>query len=119
MICIAAFGFYACYQQYQMLREMGPEQWQDGPDLSAAFEVSPHPARRRHVSKRAIRRAKRLAEEEAQEAARVDAILAKVSAHGMNSLTWGERRTLHKATAHRRQREGEDSLVETHRGKIE
>jgi hypothetical protein len=39
------------------------------------------------------------------ERARIDQILAKVSAEGMHSLTWFERRALKKATQHQRQRD--------------
>ena len=35
----------------------------------------------------------------------IDQILAKVSANGMASLTWSERRALRKATEHRRKRD--------------
>jgi len=42
------------------------------------------------------------AQAEEQEQARIDAILAKVSAHGMHSLTWSEKRALRRATERRR-----------------
>jgi len=44
-----------------------------------------------------------------REQAHIDAILAKVSAHGMQSLTWLEKRALKKATEHQRQRDLESS----------
>lgn len=58
------------------------------------------------------RAAKRVREQEAnerREQEKIDAILAKVSAHGMNSLTWIEKRTLKKATE--RQRLAEEARV--------
>jgi hypothetical protein len=104
-------GFYACYRQRQMLREMGPEEWTDGPDYSAAYE-RPTPRRRRRVSNRQIRKIRRRHQQFAEEQARVDAILVKVSAHGMASLNWRERRVLRRATEQRRQRDLELSREE-------
>ena len=45
---------------------------------------------------------RKVAERDESEQARIDAILAKVSAHGMHSLTWLEKRTLRKATERQR-----------------
>src|SRR5271170_4388276 len=104
LILLGAFGFHACYRQRQMLREMGPEEWTDGPDYSAAYE-RPTTRRRRRVSNRLIRKVRRRAQQLAEEKARVDAILVKVSAHGIASLNWRERRVLRKATEHQRQRD--------------
>lgn len=115
LLLIAAFGFYACFRQRQMLREVGAEEWQDSTDYSAAYESStahsPHATphkRRRHISRRAIKKVRRMAEQAIQEQQRIDAILAKVSAHGMASLTWFERRALHKATERQRKRDLEE-----------
>ena len=47
----------------------------------------------------------KLAAADRQEQRRIDQILAKVSAQGMNSLTWSERRELKKATEHQRRRD--------------
>jgi len=105
LMLIAGFGFYECYRQRMMLRETGPEEWQDGTDYSAAYEQPTVPKRRRHVNKRAIKRARKIAQLEIAERQHIDAILAKVSAHGMGSLTWRERRALHKATEHQRKRD--------------
>ena len=105
LILIALMGFYACYRQRQMLREMGPEEWTDGPDYSAAYERPTPPRRRRRVSTRQIKKIRRRHQQFAEEQARVDAILVKVSAHGMASLNWRERRVLRRATEQRRQRD--------------
>jgi hypothetical protein len=50
------------------------------------------------------KRAVKLARQEREERERIDCILAKVSAHGMHSLSWWQRRKLKKATEHQRQR---------------
>jgi hypothetical protein len=57
----------------------------------------------------------RLVEADRVERERVDTILQKVSASGMNSLTYGERRTLKKATEHQRKRDAE--LARARRGR--
>jgi membrane associated rhomboid family serine protease len=61
------------------------------------------------------RRVQRLVEADRVERERVDTILQKVSASGMNSLTYGERRTLKKATEHQRKRDAE--LARARRGR--
>lgn len=53
---------------------------------------------RRRLSRWTIRRLRRLARQEELDQHRVDAILAKVSKHGLGSLTWIERRELRRAT---------------------
>jgi len=109
LLLLAGLGFYFCYRDRQMLRETGPEEeWMDGnlTDFSAAYEPhTPTKPRRRKMSARALRKAKRRAAAAAAEQQMVDGILAKVSAHGMGSLTWSERRALKKATEHQRQRD--------------
>ena len=52
-----------------------------------------------------MNRLRRQAKLEEQEQGKIDVILAKVSAQGMQSLTWTERRTLKRATERQRQRE--------------
>ena len=42
---------------------------------------------------------------------KIDDILAKVSAHGMSSLTWLEKRTLRQASESQRQRDAEMSQI--------
>ncbi len=110
LLMIAGFGFYTCYRQRQMLREMGPDELGvggDQTDYSAAYE--PQTPRRRVArsrrSMRAMKKARKLAVEARSEQERIDQILAKVSAQGMASLTWSERRALKKATEHRRKRD--------------
>jgi len=104
LILIGAFGFYTCYRQRQSLVEVGPDGFADEPGIyAAAYEFGSPKDKRRN--ERAARRAAQLARDEASEQKRIDAILAKVSAHGMQSLTWLEKRTLKKATEHQRQRD--------------
>jgi stage IV sporulation protein FB len=72
---------------------------------SAALFKQEKPRKHRKLSKRRIRRAHKREAAEQAEQDRVDAILAKVSAHGMASLTYFEKRALHKATERQRQRD--------------
>ena len=53
-------------------------------------------------SRWAVRRAAKKQQQEREEQENIDAILAKVSASGMNSLTWWEKRTLQRATERQR-----------------
>jgi Zn-dependent protease len=108
LICIAISCFVSCLQTRWAVQAAGPEEESDGIDYSAAYEIDPNrKTKRRHnwFAKRAARRAQRAEREEQNEKAHIDAILAKVSAHGMQSLTWTEKRALHKATEHERQRD--------------
>jgi Zn-dependent protease len=102
LVFLAVFGFLECHRRRLELKEMGPEGWQDAFDYSASLH---EPHRPRHLSRRAIRRAQRLAAQEQAEQGRIDAILEKVSARGMPSLNWWERRALRKATERQRQRD--------------
>jgi len=104
LFSIGAFGFYTCYRQRIMLKETGPEEF-DETDYSAAYEPATPKRHRRRLSQRAIKKARKQAMESQLEQERIDQILAKVSAHGMASLTWSERRALRKATEHRRKRD--------------
>lgn len=101
---LAAFGFLYCYQLRQQLLAAGAEQFTEDDFASSGNWVHEKPAARR-LSRRKMRRLARQAAAEQAERARVDAILAKLSAKGFQSLTWSERRALHKATEHLRQRD--------------
>jgi Zn-dependent protease len=107
---IGANGFYNCYVNRAAMKAEGPWAFQeeDSPDYSASlFQPEPAATHPRHkkLSKRLIRRAQKHEADERAEQERVDHILAKVSAHGMNSLTWFEKRTLKKATDRQRKRD--------------
>ncbi len=98
---IAVQGFLTCLTMRRSLLAAGPyADYEDGYDYSASLRPEP----RRHVTKRSIKRAQRVARQEAAEQRKIDMILAKVSAKGMHSLGWTEKRALRKATE--RQRRG-------------
>jgi hypothetical protein len=111
MILIAASCFFTCFQTRAMLRAEGPWGFQEEDtstmDYSASLFNKADSAKSRKAAQRASQRAEKLAREEQVEQQRIDAILSKVSAHGMHSLTWLEKRTLKKATEHQRQRDME------------
>jgi hypothetical protein len=106
---IAFSGFTTCMSMRRQLADMPIDDF-DQTDYSAAYE-NPG-ARRKHsrwAIRRAAKRAQKLAADEHREQIRIDAILAKVSAQGMHSLTWSEKRILKKATEHQRERDLETS----------
>lgn len=113
LMFLAASCFLYCYQTRAMMKAEGPWAFEDeNNDYSAAMwkpdEVDEDQVRKRkskRLSRRAVKKLRKQAQAEEAEQVRLDAILAKVSAHGMQSLTWKERRVLHKAT--QRQREVE------------
>lgn len=113
LLFIAISGLMTCISLRMQLKAAGPWAFEDeGQDYSASlWNDSPTTTggKRKHLSKRALRKAQKHAREAELEQARIDAILAKVSAQGMHSLTWLERRALHKATE--RQRMAETSSV--------
>ena len=110
MILIAIFSGIYTYQQRMLLRDTGPHGLTDDVDYSSSLRMDDQP-RRRKLSRRSIKRAQKRAAAEQAEQARIDEILDKVSAHGMQSLTWWEKRTLRKATERQRQRDLELSKM--------
>ena len=107
LILIAISCFMTCFQMRAMMKAEGP--WgfteEDTPDYSASLYAKDEPRRRKRANvfgKWAATRARKQAKQAASEQAKIDAILAKVSAHGMHSLTWLEKRALHKATERQR-----------------
>lgn len=107
LICIAISCFFYCRMRWIELKEMGPNEYamEDGMDFSASLAPDRPGRRRRHMGRWTARRLRRQSQEEEMLQTRIDAILAKVSAHGMHSLTWSERRTLRKATERQRRLE--------------
>jgi Zn-dependent protease len=99
--------FLYCYQTRAQLKAEGPWAFEDdGIDYSASMWKPDEPRKKqKKLSRRVARRLRRQAEQEENEQAQIDAILSKVSAHGMQSLTWSERRALRKATERQRERE--------------
>jgi hypothetical protein len=102
---LAMMGFICCFSLRRQLIAIGPEEYADETDYSAAYEHPTPVKRRRKISRRAIKKARRRAQQQAIEQRRIDTILAKVSATGLASLTWAERRALHKATDQQRKRD--------------
>ena len=109
---LAVSCFHYCYSTRAQMKAEGPWAYEEeNNDYAAAMwkpdEVDEDRPKRKskHLSKRAVKKLRKQAQAEEAEQARLDAILAKVSAQGMGSLTWAERRALHKAT--QRQREVE------------
>ena len=110
LVCIAISCFLYCYQLRAQLKAAGPWEFQEdeGPDYSASLWKSDEDKpKKRRLSRRAVRKLRKQQQDEEAEQARLDAILAKVSAQGMQSLTWSERRALRKATERQRRREVE------------
>lgn len=107
---IGIMGVMNCVNLRRMLLAEGPWGFQDeDSDYSASLgaNVYTEPARTKtkHLSKRVIKRAKQREENERLEQEKVDQILAKVSAQGMHSLSWWEKRALKRATEKQRKRE--------------
>lgn len=107
LLLIAASGLYNAIAMRAQLKAAGPWAFEEeaGEDYSSSLwnDPSSHATtRHKHLSKRSLKKAQRRAKQAELEQARIDAILAKVSAHGMHSLTWRERRALHKATERQR-----------------
>jgi stage IV sporulation protein FB len=111
LAALAAMGFITCLQMRRQLIAMGPEEYADETDYSAAYEQPTPTRRRKKVSRRVIKKARMRAQRAAQEQQRIDTILAKVSSHGLASLTWSERRALRKATEKQRKRDLELSRL--------
>jgi hypothetical protein len=98
-----------CIREHAVLKAEGPWAYEDeNNDYSAAMwqpespSASSSTTKRKKLSRRAVKKLRRLAQAEELEQKRIDDILAKVSAHGMASLTWSERRELRKATERQR-----------------
>jgi hypothetical protein len=110
LLLIALSCFLTCFQTRAMMKAEGPwgfEQHDTPIDYTASLYESDKPKRAGLGARRAAKRAQKRVQEERDEQARIDAILEKVSHHGMQSLTWLEKRTLKKATEHQRQRDVE------------
>jgi Zn-dependent protease len=108
---LAALMMFCCFQSYQarvLLHENMSDDWRESFDFSSSLFTEDHP-RRRRLARRVIRKARKISQQEKAARDRIDAILAKVSARGMNSLTWLERRTLRKTTQQQKRREDEMS----------
>jgi Zn-dependent protease len=109
LILIAFSGFSTCLSLYWQLKASHPSDWEDEFNYSASIFGGNATQKRKRLSKWAMKRATKRAHEADVEQQKIDQILSKVSAHGMHSLTWREKRTLRKATARQREREVEAS----------
>jgi Zn-dependent protease len=129
-ILIGVNCFINCLQLRRMMKAEGPWAFADedeGVNYSASLQggasggysdrdanpaVGTRRGRRRgtgRLGRWAAKRARKQAQAEQDEQAKIDAILAKVSAHGMHSLNWWEKRTLRRATERQRKRDLEVS----------
>lgn len=108
ILFIAVFGFVACLQQLQIIRQAG-----DVSAFEAAYRSqnlsshrSPASVRRGMLfkwrSQRAQRRARADAHEDTMLQNEVDRILDKVRQHGLHSLSRGEKKALQRATDRQR-----------------
>lgn len=111
IMIIGANCLINCYQMRAMMRAEGPWAFQDEDAIdygASLYSGSATETKRKRPGLRArmsAKRAAKLSREAANEQRAIDAILAKVSAHGMQSLSWSEKRMLKKATEHQRQRD--------------
>src|SRR6185295_5104306 len=93
-----------CFQMRQMIKHTPEEEEQEQYDLSAAWDHTDSP-RRKKRKKSWLGRARKRALKDQAEQAKIDAILAKVKERGLHSLTWWEKRSLKKATARQREQD--------------
>lgn len=94
-----------CVNLRQQLLAAGPYAFtEEDADYSAASWRPDEVERMSRAAEREQRRREREALEEAREQEKIDRILDKVAKHGMNSLTFFEKRALRKATERQRQR---------------
>lgn len=109
---LAVMGFLTCLNLRRQLLAAGPGAMTDEVDYSAAYDTG-RPKVNTFRAKREAARYEKARQQEQAVQAKVDRILAKVAARGMNSLNWFEKRTLRLATErqrvadqHRKQRRG-------------
>ena len=106
ILALAVMLWLYCLQQRLILRQILADAATDEEEFADSFAPDRR-SRRRKLSRRIIARCRRRAEQDRAELERVDQILAKVSSHGMKSLTWLDRRTLRKATQRQRRTEAD------------
>jgi Zn-dependent protease len=107
---IGIMGIINCVNMRRMLVAEGPWGFQDeDSDYSASLGINVYTesakTKTKRPSNRAIKRARQREEQERLDQEKVDQILAKVSAQGMHSLSWWEKRTLKRATERQRKRD--------------
>ncbi len=115
LLILAFLGLYACIQMRNQLREMGPHGFSEYDDPFAVEMQRAQQENRvlnRGPSRAKIRAAAKAAQRAASERqqlldeqAEIDRILAKVSAHGMHSLSRAEQKSLKRATQKQQERD--------------
>ena len=96
-----------CIQARTMMKAEGPWGFSDEDAIDYSSSLYSPDEKPRKSSGRSEKRLERLRAQERAERLRIDRILTKVSQHGMQSLSWWEKRTLRKATEHQRQRDAQ------------
>src|SRR5688572_7199412 len=109
-VILGLLGLLNCINLRRMLLAEGPWAFQDedspyAASLGANVYTESARTKSKRPSNRAIKRARQREEQERLEQEKVDQILAKVSAQGMHSLSWWEKRALKRATEKQRKRE--------------
>ena len=105
LLLIAVFGFITCLQMRAALKAEGPWGFTEEDSLDYTSSLYDKPRKPTRSDRRAEKRTAKLEQRARAERLRIDAILDKVSRHGMHSLSWWEKRALKKATEHQRQRD--------------
>jgi Zn-dependent protease len=110
LLFIAINCFINCLQFRQQLRAEGPWGFQEEDSIDYGSSLygsgtATRVKRQSRLSRWSAERAKKRVREEAAEQVKIDQILAKVSAHGMHSLSWFEKRALKQATERQRKRD--------------
>jgi len=100
-----------CINQRRMLAVEGPWAFSDEDAGGYGGGVSTRSTIKGYRARRAAKRLSKLQRDAEAEQERIDRILAKVSAQGMASLNWLERRALRKATERQRSRDAELSRL--------
>lgn len=108
LVLIAISCLMNCINMRRLLLAEGPWAFQEEDSVDYAASLAPDkPRKRGWFAKRRMKKMRKMARADEIERAEVDRILAKVSAGGMQSLSWTEKRVLRKATEHQRQRDAE------------
>lgn len=111
LLMIAVFGYLTCWQNRRMLREQGGAgAGEFGYDFSQGYtSLDRDPSRRRRPglferrrARKEVRKAQRERERREAHAKAVEAILRKISEHGLRSLSPRERRILEEETQQQR-----------------
>ena len=114
IVFIAVSLFMTCFSLYQQLKYAGPGEFDDPDEVDYSASIYAKRPQAAAQEEELVRPPKAASlEDERAEQQKIDAILAKVSAHGMNSLTWLEKRPSARPPS------GSGSATWNSRGKIE